>query len=107
MLNLREEALKAIKERADQAEDRILANASRAAKKALTVAKTKLRAIEDYKTSMDFEVEVAKGSAIAHGYDFKACWARMKKLFPKSTLAFWILRPTRMKLKPRLALQVL
>nr|XP_029116145.1 uncharacterized protein LOC105059422 isoform X1 [Elaeis guineensis] len=53
------------------------------ADKAKAVAEAKLKAVEEYKASAEFEAKVTEGSSVVFGYGFDACKAQVAHFFPE------------------------
>lgn len=70
-----EETLKEAKERANWAEGQ-LTKVMR--DKESIVAKAKVRVIEEFRTSANFEAKVLDAMLQAFGYSFEACWAQAR-----------------------------
>ncbi|KAG1360635.1 hypothetical protein COCNU_09G000980 [Cocos nucifera] len=57
------------------------------AEKSKTVAKAKLKAIEEFRASDSFEAKVTKGSSVEYEYGFEACKVKVAWLFPRINLS--------------------
>ncbi|KAG1327926.1 putative methyltransferase PMT21 [Cocos nucifera] len=78
---LGEAAVKAVKDKVE------LIKVIAKEEKAKAVAEANLKGIEEYKTLMEFEDEVAEGSLVAYIYGFNACKACLNRMLSNLDLS--------------------
>nr|XP_019702995.1 uncharacterized protein LOC109505169 [Elaeis guineensis] len=76
-LELGEATIKAIEDKVKLVESRVEIEKSKA------IVEAKLKAIDDFKASSNFEAEVMEGSTVVYMYRFQACKALVARLFSK------------------------